>query len=405
MSNGASRLHYMDALRSVLMLLGVVLHSARPYDSDAWQVKDQAHLPALDWLVAGIHLFRMPAFFVVAGYFAMYLLVRWPVRDFLRDRMRRVLVPLLATLLTFNLVQVRLVMGDGGDAGFLQGVLLPAWVGGHWVSHLWFLVSLVLYFALVAMLTPFLRRLADPDGIVASWLRGRLGLPLVLLALVATPLAVGVLGRFAGPGWNEPLLGSASPAELLVYFPAFLTGLLLCASPELLDRFARRDRLVIALAVSGGAVMLLTHGRADSAFRVAYFLGEGLLRWMVVRVLFSLFREWANRPSRTFAYLSSASYSIYLFHHVTVIATATALLSLPLAAGIKFLIVLAVASMVSLTLHHFLVRRYAVLGYLFNGRKPARPDVRPMATAPGWVPPGSPPGAPESGSAGRSGGG
>src|SRR5207342_236871 len=272
-------------------------------------------------------------------------------------------------------------------------------------SHLWFLVSLVLYFALVAMLTPFLRRLADPDGIVASWLRGRLGLPLVLLALVATPLAVGVLGRFAGPGWNEPLLGSASPAELLVYFPAFLTGLLLCASPELLDRFARRDRLVIALAVSGGAVMLLTHGRADCAFRVAYFLGEGLLRWMVVRVLFSLFREWANRPSRTFAYLSSASYSIYLFHHVTVIATATALLSLPLAAGIKFLIVLAVASMVSLTLHHFLVRRYAVLGYLFNGRKPARPDVRPMATAPGWVPPGSPPGAPESGSAGRSGGG
>jgi glucan biosynthesis protein C len=396
----------MDALRSVLMLLGVVLHSARPYDSDAWQVKDQARLPALDWLVSGIHLFRMPAFFVVAGYFAMYLLVRWPVRDFLRDRMRRVLVPLLATLLTFNLLQVRLVIGAGSDAGFLQGALLPAWVDGQWVSHLWFLFSLAVYFALAAMFAPYLRRLADPHGVVASWLRGRWALPFVLLGLVATPLAVVAVGRLAGPGWDEPLLGSASPAELLLYLPGFLTGLLLCASPELLDRFARRDRLVIALAVSGWVVMLLTQGRSDYVFRAAHFLGEGLLRWMVVRVLFSLFREWANRPSRTFAYLSSASYSIYLFHHVTVIATATALLSLPLAAGIKFLIVLATASVVSLALHHFLVRRYAVLGYLFNGRKPVQHDVRPTAAAPEWVPPASPaPGAPESGSAGRSGGG
>ena len=72
----ASRLHYMDSMRSVLMLLGVVLHAARPYDSNDWQVKDAARLELLDGLVAGIHLFRMPAFFVVAGYFAMYLLVR-----------------------------------------------------------------------------------------------------------------------------------------------------------------------------------------------------------------------------------------------------------------------------------------------------------------------------------------
>jgi glucan biosynthesis protein C len=139
----------MDALRSILMLLGVVLHSAR---RTTRRLAGQGPGPpaTLDWLVSGIHLFRMPAFFVVAGYFAMYLLVRWPVREFLRDRMRRVLVPLLATLLTFNLVQVWLVMGSGATPGFLRGALLPAWFAGRWVSHLWFLVSLALYFALAA---------------------------------------------------------------------------------------------------------------------------------------------------------------------------------------------------------------------------------------------------------------
>jgi hypothetical protein len=76
--SSTSRLHYLDAMRSVLMLLGVVLHSARPYDSREWQVKDVDTLPMLDGLVEAIHLFRMPAFFVVAGYFAMFLVLRQP---------------------------------------------------------------------------------------------------------------------------------------------------------------------------------------------------------------------------------------------------------------------------------------------------------------------------------------
>ena len=88
-----ARLHYLDALRGVLMVLGVVLHSARPYDSNPWQVKDVVRLEWLDVVVSAIHLFRMPAFFMVAGYFAMFLLARQAMLPFLRERMRRVLVP------------------------------------------------------------------------------------------------------------------------------------------------------------------------------------------------------------------------------------------------------------------------------------------------------------------------
>jgi glucan biosynthesis protein C len=376
----AARLHYMDAMRSVLMLLGVVLHSARPYDSGTWLIKDAARLGWLDGLVYSIHLFRMPAFFVVAGYFAMYLLLRQPTASFLRERLRRVLVPLLATLLTFNLIQVWLVAGTGGDAGFIQGALLPAWAAGRWVSHLWFLVVLAVFFVLVAAFAPLLRRLADALAQASGWTGGRWALALILGVVVMTPVAVAVLAKLTWPAMNRVLLGTISLNDLLRYLPFFAVGMALCAGPGLIDRFARRDLLVLGLALCGLVGVYLTDGSQQVVHRAINIASWALLTWMVVRVVFSLFRDWANRPSPTFAYLSYASYSIYLFHHLVVIATATALLPLPLGAGGKFLIVLAVASMVPLAIHHFLVRRYDLLGYLFNGRIVSRPQSPPATS-------------------------
>lgn len=367
----------MDAMRSVLMLLGVVLHSARPYDSGTWQVKDTARLGLLDGLVNVIHLFRMPAFFVVAGFFAMYLLLRQPTSAFLRERLRRVLVPLLATLLTFNLVQVWLVAGTGGGAGFIQGALLPSWASGRWVSHLWFLVVLAVYFTLVAVSAPLLRRLADSTARACGWTGRRWALALILGAVVVMPVAVAVLAKLTWPALNTLLLGTVSLDDLLKYLPFFAVGMILCVAPGLVDRFARRDLLVLGLALCGLAGVYLTDGRQHVAYRAINIVSWALLTWMVVRVVFSLFRDWANRPSPTFAYLSYASYSIYLFHHLVVIATATALLPVPMGGGAKFLIVLATASIVPLTIHHFLIRRYDVLGYLFNGRVVPRPESIP----------------------------
>lgn len=362
----AARLHYLDAMRSVLMLLGVVLHSARPYGSRPWRVKDEASQPLLDGVVWAIHLFRMPAFFVVAGYFAMYLLLRRSSPVFLRERMRRVVVPLLVTLSTFNVVQVWVTTGDGGDAGFLRGALLPAWASGSMVSHLWFLALLAVYFLLVAVFAPPLRGLARYA--TAPWGDSGWLVFLVVGMVVAAPLAVAVAMKLSVTLLETPVLGLLRPYELLLYLPCFAIGMLLQAWPRLFDRFARCTKLLLAWALVGGVGAYLTAGRDGVLYHAANIVAMSLLSWMVVRLVFALFRAWVDRPSRTFAYLSDASYSIYLFHHLVVIVAATALLPLPLGAGAKFLVVLAVATLLPLLAHHFLVRRSSVLGYLFNGR-------------------------------------
>ena len=72
------RIHALDSLRAIMMLLGIVLHTAMTYSvtdySPGWPYKDisATHL-SNDYMHELIHSFRMQIFFVVAGFFASLL--------------------------------------------------------------------------------------------------------------------------------------------------------------------------------------------------------------------------------------------------------------------------------------------------------------------------------------------
>lgn len=374
-SPGNARLHYLDAMRSVLMLLGVVLHAARPYGTGSWRVNDVQQWPALDVLVSTLHLFRMPAFFVVAGFFAMHLVRRRPTDVFLRERLTRVLVPLFVVLLTVNVLQAwfvaRYVQGDTAD--LLTGVLLPQFWSGSLVSHLWFLVCLAVYFTGTALAAPLLRRMDGSQPGLAARGTGPI-LAVLIAAAVAMPVGAAVLGKLLAPHLHQHVLGLLHPMTVLGYLPFFAVGLVLCAFPGVLDRFSRVTWAAIAFAAVGGAGLHLAAGRDGAAWTLISLVSEALLAWMAIRAVFALFRRVADRPSKTFRYLSDASYSVYLFHHVLVIMAATWLLPLAIGAGAKFVIVLAFAATGSLAIHHLVIRRSAVLSYLFNGA--VRPALR-----------------------------
>jgi fucose 4-O-acetylase-like acetyltransferase len=85
----------MDALRSSMMLLGIVLHAALPYTTVHLRVqfKDPDTHVVFDMLVFFLHSFRMPLFFVAAGFFAGLLCERYGVRGMVRNRFLRIYVP------------------------------------------------------------------------------------------------------------------------------------------------------------------------------------------------------------------------------------------------------------------------------------------------------------------------
>src|SRR3546814_6330862 len=71
------RLHYMDHLRALAMLAGVFFHAALAYSpvmNGFFPTADRQTSVWVDAVVWGLHLVRMPLFFLVAGFFAAWVI-------------------------------------------------------------------------------------------------------------------------------------------------------------------------------------------------------------------------------------------------------------------------------------------------------------------------------------------
>jgi len=83
-----NRLHSLDAMRGILMLLGVYFHIAVFHYEDS----------ALILFTTYSHFFRMPAFFLISGFFGALLYYQKGSREMILNRIKRILLPLIITL-------------------------------------------------------------------------------------------------------------------------------------------------------------------------------------------------------------------------------------------------------------------------------------------------------------------
>ena len=199
-------------------------------------------------LFYGIHLFRMTAFFLIAGLFAHMMLARRGSFGFARDRFMRITGPLLAFWFP---VMAGIITALVWNA-HVQGLVTPgappppppSWdVNTFPLTHLWFLWVLTLFYAAVLILrVPFAAldrhggwgRTVDriTGALVGPWTPALLAAPLAL-ALWLDPKWVAF---FAVPTPDTGLLPN-TPA-LVGFGVAFGLGFLLDRRRDLLDRIA-----------------------------------------------------------------------------------------------------------------------------------------------------------------------
>lgn len=99
----AKRWHELDALRASAMLLGIVLHALLahvPELAGLWPVTDNAQSETYNILMAAIHGFRMPLFFMLSGFFTAMLWRRRGLKSLLGQRAQRILLPLVIGMFT-----------------------------------------------------------------------------------------------------------------------------------------------------------------------------------------------------------------------------------------------------------------------------------------------------------------
>ncbi|MEL6538662.1 MAG: acyltransferase family protein [Bacteroidota bacterium] len=191
------RVHYMDYLRAYAMLLGIVFHAAlaySPLSHNVWLSADTQQSAMIDFFAWCVHLFRMPLFFLIAGYFAFYLIEKRGIKGMVRNRAKRILLPLLLFL---PLLMAAMFFVLGGAAQMVEhpGPMLEsitqimndpeaqAAQGPIRTMHLWFLYVLLYMYALAALF--FKTKAVDS---ISEWMNKN---PLLFLGV--SPLLVSLM--------------------------------------------------------------------------------------------------------------------------------------------------------------------------------------------------------------------
>jgi peptidoglycan/LPS O-acetylase OafA/YrhL len=185
------RLHALDAVRGFALLLGVAFHAALSFmpgwPPGLWAMADNSPSAFLSDAAFVAHVFRMSLFFFIAGFFARLLHQRLGTGGFWKNRLRRIVVPLIAGWVI--LVPLVLWIWTAGLTRQLGGPppAMPMPQGWFPLVHLWFLYLLTLLY--VAALT--VRALVDRLD-ARQTLRARIDR--LVAASVRTPLAACTLG-------------------------------------------------------------------------------------------------------------------------------------------------------------------------------------------------------------------
>lgn len=369
-----SRLHALDALRAAMMFLGIYLHAAVAYSTDGgWPYRPpgQPLTHSLVWSMSLIHVFRMPTFYAMAGFFTALLIARYGFRGAALNRFKRIVVPFVVGWIVIWPITM-LMVGSG-----LYGIdrTLKAFASGlvfkyaH-PQHLWFLEYLILLYLLAAIAVAIVPRvLSQPAR--AAVLRG-------FEAVVRSPWAPLVLAvpSFAAQclmhvPWIEDPPGFIPVFRIVaVYAIPFAFGWLLFHSQGLLEVLNRRAWLYTALAVIGSVAYrwsyVLPQDRASGFYVIRAV--HSLDMWLLILGVTGLFLRYLSDHSALRRYLCDSSYFLYIAHFPLIIALQLLLQGVPAPPEVKVVLVLAGSILLLLPLYRWGVRP-TFIGAWLNGRR------------------------------------
>ena len=351
-----NRRHDLDALRAFAMLLGIVLHAAiflLP-GAEFWPVHDKwgySVEPAKNpygYLIAVIHGFRMPLFFLLSGFFSGLLWESRGLRRLWRHRLRRIGIPLLVGMFTVIPITAWLFMGSH----FRLTYWPVAWFGGF--AHLWFLWHLLLMAAALSI--------AARAGLE---FRHTLWWLLVPLTLVPQHLM------------HEPVFGADRPVGLMpapqvfaYYLIFFLFGVFFNRRKIAVRRWWSAA-LIPALILIFPAGLIFLHaepppGEKMEGARAVSTVLRVAFTWAMCFGLMGLFRCVAARERYWVRYVSDASYWMYLWHLPLVIGGQMLVVNRPVNVHLKVALICAAAAAILLGVYQLVVR-YTLIGTMLNG--------------------------------------
>jgi hypothetical protein len=380
----AARVYYLDWLRVLGTLAILVYHSSRFFNMGDWHVKNPIWYPWVEVWNRFATIWLMPLMFVISGASLFLALGKGGgAGKFIRDKVLRLLVPLVVGIFTHASLQVYLERISHGQFAGSYFQFLPHYFqgvygitdGGNFAvhgMHLWYLLYLLVFSLL---LYPLLRWLRGRGQGVLSRLGDGLRLPGAVFGLA---LPVVLVEAFVDPNSGVMFGDAGWPA--IIYLWLVVAGFLVFSDERARASVQRVRWLSLALAVASTTTYLalsfqpagLTFGTPLRALALG-LMGLGSWCWVLAALGFAM--RYLTFSTPFLAYANEAVLPFYIFHQTVLLSVGYFVVQWDIPSLARWAIILPASFAIIMVLYEFLVRRFNVLRFLFGMKRKSKPSA------------------------------
>ncbi|GAB4345272.1 MAG: hypothetical protein Kow0099_25370 [Candidatus Abyssubacteria bacterium] len=379
----SERLHYIDWLRVLAVMLLFPFHTARVFNNEDFYVKNEVLSRGMDIFISFVHQWHMPLFFLVSGVGTWFALRSRTGGSYLKERVKRLVVPLLFGSCVIVPPQVYLMRVGGRGYGhaaepmfrgsyfefyprFFNGI--PPEGNWEW-AHLWFLAYLFT-FSVVAL--PIFHYLKGDAGkrlisriVAVCERRGGIfafAVPLVVIEAALRPIWPGFQNLYND--W----------ANFLFYLTFFVYGYVLCADARFGRAIEKHGRTALVFGVTCVAFYLaidaagLVPGLGYSPGFILLMVLRGFNAWFWLVAILWLGQRYLNFTNKALRYSNDAVLPVYVLHQTVIVVIAYYVVPWQTRVFGKFLFITAASLVGTFLIYDIIVRRTGVTRFLFGMR-------------------------------------
>jgi glucan biosynthesis protein C len=366
------RRYDLDWLRVLAILAIFVFHNTRLFDTFGWIIKNPTTYAFVDVWNGFATIWGMPLILVISGASVYYNLGKVGAGKYIKGILARLLLPLIVGILTHAAFQVYL---EHLQAGKFSGSFFEFYpyyfdglygLGGNfaWMGlHLWYLEVLFILSLIFLPLFMWLRR-AHTGQRALHWLGGFLARP-GMVFLFALPVLL-LINTLDPKTWGIRELGGWS---LFIYPFFFFPGFVIVSNGSLQTRI----RQIRWWSLGAGAVLaagyLVLRFDAVLVFSLKTRLADTLLSvscWCWLLAVFGFGFQHLNFNRPFLRYANEAALPFYILHQTVIISLGYFVVQWAIPDGLKFMSILTLSFLVSISLYEFLIRRNNLLRILFG---------------------------------------
>ena len=309
MKENTTRKHYIDNLRNLTILLLFPVHTFMIWNDFAsgfyiWQGESKI----LSTLIVLVNPWFMPILFVLAGMSARYALEKRSNKEFIMQRINKLLIPFVSGMIL--LVPFQTLYARKYFEGY-SGSLLDNWKyffthltdfsgydGAFTPGHLWF----ILFLFLISMLALILFRYVPYEKLVSG---------------VEKIPTVGILSLFVAV-WLMYYLGNFGGFSIGKCLMLYLLGYYVLSNDLVIEKLEKNIKWLGSLCV------IATMVSATVYYKFSYY-GDcwvNFVSWLSILVLLVIGKRFLNTKTGFTEYFNKASYPIYILHQSILVVLA-----------------------------------------------------------------------------------